>query len=153
MQQTQDFNIRYLKEKDYSYIVEATRKIVDAVLPGKPFEEDKIKAIFEQALLNDTHATIVLVDPEDNAKGFILVGIEELYFHSTKAAICLSIWIDPSCRMHSLDMIRALHTWAKYKKVSFITISSFNNLSPDKFDKVLSYFKYKPKELVHWKEL
>lgn len=153
MPQTQDFSIRYLKEKDYLYVVEATQKIIEIVLPGKPFEEDKVQAIFEQALLNDTHAGIILVDSEDNAKGFILVGVEELYFHSTKAAICLSIWIEPSCRMHSLDMIRALHKWAKYKKVNFVTLSSFTNLSPKKFNKVLSYFNYNPKELVYWKEI
>lgn len=153
MQQTQDFNIRYLKEKDYPYVVEATRKIVDLVLPGEPFEEEKIRAIFEQALTNETHAGIVLVDPDDTAKGFILVSLEELYFHPTNVAICLSIWVEPSCRAHSMDMLRALQAWAKYKKASFVTLSSFTNLSPDNLNKVLSYFKYKPKEVVYWKEL
>lgn len=153
MPQTQDFNIRYLKEKDYSYIVESTRKILENILPGKAFEEEKVSFVFQLALLNESHTAIVLVDNEDNAKGFVLLGIEELYFHSTKVAICLSIWIDPSCRGHSLDMMRAVHTWAKFKKADFSIMSSFTNLSPEKFDRVLSYFKYKSKELVYWKEI
>jgi hypothetical protein len=149
----QDFNIRYIQEKDYPYILESTRKIVSIILPNKPFDEDKIEAIFQQALLNDTHTTLVLVDSEDNAKGFVLVGLDELYFHSTKVAICLAIWVELSCRAHSLDMIRAVHSWAKFKKAEAVTLSSFNNLSPARMDKVLTYLKYEAKEIVYWKDL
>jgi len=150
---TQDFNIRYVKDRDYPYIVAASKKLVETVIPGKPFQEDKIKDIFDVALANDTYSGIILVDPEDNPRGFILAVIDELYFHHTKVAVCLTIWIDPDCRNHSLDMLKALESWAEYKKAEMITLSSFSNLSPKSFDKVLSRLKYTPQEVVHWKEV
>lgn len=153
MHRTQDFNIRYVKEKDLHYVLETSKKIVESVLPNSPFNEDKIKTIFEAALLNITHSGIVLVDSEDQAKGFILVAVDDLYFHPTSVAVCLSIWVDPDCRAHSLDMIKALEKWAEYKKADKVVLSSFLNLSPKNFNKVLSRLGYKPQELVHWKDL
>lgn len=152
-QQTQDFNIRYVQEKDYPYILQASEKIVEIVLPGTEFDEEKIKNIFSVALLNQTHAGIILADSEDKPRGFILVAVDELYFHPTLVAVCLSIWVEPECRGHSLDMLRALETWARYKKAEKVVLSSFINLSPKAFNKVLSRFNYKPQELVHWKDL
>lgn len=151
MHRTQDFNIRYVKEKDYPYVVEASKRVIETVLPGKPFNENKIKDLFTLSQLNQTHAGIILADPEDNPKGFILAGIDEFYFHDTKVAICLSIWVEPECRGHGLDMIRAFEKWAKYKKAERVILSAFTNLSPKNFSKVLTRYKYKPQELVYWK--
>lgn len=151
MPQTQGFKIRYVKEKDYSYIVKASKKVINTILPNKPFNEDKIKNLFVLSQSNETHTGIILVDPEDNPKGFIFAAIDELYFHETTLAICLSIWVEPDCRGHGLDMIRAFEKWAKYKKVEKVILSNFTNLSPKNFNKVLTRLKYKPQELVYWK--
>lgn len=153
MHRTQDFNIRYLKPKDYSYIVEISRKLVDTVLSGKPFNESKIRQMFDNALENEKFAGIVLVNSDDIAKGFILGSIDEPYFHDMKIAVCLTIWVDPEARAHSLDMIRAFEAWAKYKNAEKVVLSAFTGLSPSNFNKVLSRFNYKPQETVHWKDI
>lgn len=153
MQQIQDFNIRYLKDKDYPYIVEIASKLVNSVLPGKAFNEDKIRQMFDHALLNEKFAGIVLVNSEDSPKGFILGSIDEFYFDDTKAAVCLTIWVEPDCRGHSLDMIRAFEAWAKFKKADKVVLSSFTTLSPKNFTKVLTRFEYTPQETVYWKDI
>ena len=151
--QTQDFNIRYVQEKDYPYVFEMIKRVITKAFPNKEINEDKINNLFDKALDNDEFTGIILVDSEDIPKGYILGLTYELYFDPEKVATCLSIWVEEDCRGHSLDMVRAFQAWAKYKGATTAIMSEYEGLSPKGLKKMFSMFDFKLKENQYWKEL
>lgn len=153
MPRTQDFNIRYAKEKDFPFIFQMVNKVVSHVFPDEIPPAEKIRDLFDKGVENKDFTCIVLVDPEDTPRGYILACVSELYFTYHRVGTCLSIWVDEDCRPHSLDMLRAFNSWGAYKGMDLLVISEFNNLTPKGSDKVLSWFGYELKEKQYWKEL
>lgn len=151
--QTQGFKIRYVKETDFPVILQMVGKVVSKVYPDEQVSKTKIQELFDKALENEIFTGIVLVDPEDTPRGYIFACVTELYFHPRKVATCLSIWVDEECRGHSLDMLRAFDSWAKYKMVDSVVISSFAKLTPEGSEKILSWFGFELKEKQYWKDL
>lgn len=153
MPRTQDFKIRYAQEKDFPAILNMVGKIIPRLYSDQPVSVDKVRSLFESGLENKNFTCIVLVDPEDNPKGYLFACISELYFHVRTMATCLSIWVDEDCRGHSLDMLRAFKRWGAYKGVDTLVVSEFDNLTPKGTDKVLSWFGFTLKEKQYWKDL
>lgn len=152
MQATQDISIRYIKPEDYLEVLKLAKEPVKAVLPDKPFEEEKIEALFNTALINELFAGIVLVIDAE-IKGFILGHVTEHYFHSTKLAYCMAIFVKEESRKYGLEMLKAFESWGKYMKADTLCISTFHNLSPEYLNKVYKKLGYTEKEIVHWKEI
>ena len=123
------------------------------IYPEDQVPEEKIKELFNKAIENDGHTGIILVNQEDKAKGYIFASLNELYFHKNNIAICLSIWVDEDCRGHSLDMVRALESWARYKGADHLLLSMFEGLTPKGADKIFNRFGFKLKEKQYWKDL
>lgn len=153
MPRTQGFKIRYVKETDFPVILQMVTKVIAKVFPEDKVSVDKVRDLFDKGLENEAFTCIVLVDPEDTPKGYILACISDLYFHSRKTATCLSIWIDEEHRNHSLDMLRAFSSWGKYKGAELLVISEFNNLSPKGTGKVFQVFGFNLVEKQYWKDL
>ena len=153
MPETQDFNIRYAREEDFSGILTMVYKIIPKLYPNQLLSEMKVRNLFDKAMENDQFTCIVLVDPEDKPRGYVFACLSELYFHPIQMATCLSIWVDEDCRGHSLDLIRAFDKWARYKGVDTCVISEFDTLTPKGTSKILSWFGYTLKEKQYWKDL
>ncbi len=152
MRVTQDISIRYIRLEDYPEVLELAKYPVKAVLPDKPFEEEKIEALFQTALNNELFAGIVLVIDAE-IKGFILGHVTEHYFHSTKLAYCMAIFVKEDSRKYGLEMLKAFESWGKYMKADTLCISTFHNLSPRYLNKLYKKLGYTEKEIVHWKEI
>lgn len=152
MPQTQDISIRYVREEDYSEILELAKVLVKVVLPEESFEEDKIRKIFDSALLNDQFTGIVLT-VDGQIKGFIFGFLTEQYFHSTLIAYCMAIYVTEDSRRYGLEMIKSFESWGRYKKAKTLCISSFTNLSPKNISTLYKRLGYEAKEIVHWKEV
>ena len=152
MRVTQDISIRYIRLEDYPEVLELAKYPVKVVLPDKSFEEEKIEALFQTALNNELFAGIVLVSDAE-IKGFILGHVTEHYFHSTKLAYCMAIFVKEDSRKYGLEMLKAFESWGKYMKADTLCISTFHNLSPRYLNKLYKKLGYTEKEIVHWKEI
>ena len=152
MRVTQDISIRYIRLEDYPEVLELAKYPVKVVLPDKSFEEEKIEALFQTALNNELFAGIVLVIDAE-IKGFILGHVTEHYFHSTKLAYCMAIFVKEDSRKYGLEMLKAFESWGKYMKADTLCISTFHNLSPRYLNKLYKKLGYTEKEIVHWKEI
>lgn len=153
MQRTQGFKIRYVKETDFPVILQMVKKVISKIYPEDEVSVEKIRDLFDKSLEQEAFTCIVLVDPEDTPKGYILSCISEVYFHTRKVATCLSIWVDEEHRAHSLDMLKAFRTWGKYKNADSLVISEFHNLSPKGTEKVFKILGFTLKEKQFWKDL
>lgn len=152
-QRIQDFKIRYGKPSDLDAIIGKVQRVISFLFPSELVDVHKIKKLFDKALENEEFSLIVLVDPEDKVRGYIFASIDTLYFNHRRIATCLSIWVDEDCRGHSLDMIRAFNSWARFKLADSAVISSFDNLTPKGTDKIMSWFGFSLKEKQYWKDL
>lgn len=151
MQQTQDFKIRYVHPKDRGELVPRIKKVISKFTTE--IDEDRINTLIDKALENKNFAGIVLVNPEDQPKGYIFCTLSELYFTPVSVALCLSIWVDEDCRRHSLDMLKAFEAWAKYKQADKVMFSTFEDVSPKGLDRVFTRFGYKVQEVQYWKDV
>lgn len=152
MQVTPSIDIRYVKEEDYTEVLELCKILVKIVLPDQPFEEEKIRHTFNSALLNDKFTGIVLI-VDGEIKGFIFGFVTEQYFHSTVIAYCMAIYVTEDSRKYGLEMVKSFEAWGKYKKAKTLSISSFTNLSPKKISTLYKRLGYEEKEIIHWKEV
>jgi len=150
LQQTQDFNIRYVKEKDRQYLIPKIKNVIGKFT--QDIHEETINTLIDKALENKDFSGIVLVDPEDTPRGYVFCTITELYFSPVKVSCCLSLWVDEDCRTHSLDMIRAFESWSKYKQANKMMFSTFKGVSPKGLDKVFTRFGYEVQEVQYWKD-
>ena len=153
MPRTQDFNIRYAKEKDFPYILQMVNRVVAHLFPDQNPPPEKIKDLFDKGVENQDFTCIVLVDPEDIPRGYVFACVSELYFTYRKMGTCLSIWVDEEHRSHSLDMLRAFNKWGQYKNLDTLVIAEFSHLTPKGSEKVLSWFGFELKEKQYWKDL
>lgn len=151
MGQTQDISIRYIKEEDYQDILRLSKVPVQVAVPDKEFEEDRIEALFQEALKNDKATGIVLV-VSGAVRGYIFGYITPHYFHSSTIAYCMSIYVEDQYRKHGLDMLRAFEAWGKYMKADRLSISTFTNLSPSNLGRLYKKLGYSEKEVIYWKD-
>lgn len=154
MQQTQDTNvsIRYIKEEDYSEILELSKVLVSLVLPEERFEEDKISKLFNSALENKDFTGICLTI-NGSVKGFIFGFLAQHYFHSSTVAYCMAIYVSEDSRKYGLEMLKAFEAWGKYKEAKTLCISTFTNVSPVKLKSLYKRLGYTEKEMIYWKEV
>lgn len=152
MDQTQDISIRYLKEEDYEDIVRLSRVSVKATVPDREFEEDRIEALFKEALKNDKATGISLVI-NGKVRGYVFGYLTPYYFHSSVMAYCMSIYVEDEYRKYGKDMLKAFEAWGKYKKADVLSISTFTNLSPENLGKLYNRLGYTQKEVVYWKDM
>lgn len=145
-------DIRYCRQEDYKELVPLIKESVRLALPNEEFEEDKIKDLFNRALLNEDYTGIVLLI-DGKVCGYILGLLTDQYFHSKKIAYCLSIYVKDEYRSYGLEMIRSFEAWGKYKGAKTLSISSFKGLSPEKLGKVLNRLGYTEQEIAYWKEV
>lgn len=144
--------IRYCKEEDYEDFIRLTKESVKKVLPDEEYEEEKLKDIFEQSFLNEEF-TVICLEVNGAVKGYIIGYITEHYFHTKKIAYCMSIFVEEGYRQYGLEMLRAFEAWGKYKGAKTLSISTFNNLSPEKLGTVYKRLGFKEKEISYWKEV
>jgi GNAT superfamily N-acetyltransferase len=145
-------DIRYCKEEDYKQLLPLIKESVRLALPNEEFEEDKIKELFERALLNEDYTGIVLII-DNRICGYILGLLTDQYFHSKKIAYCLSIYVLEEYRRYGLEMMRSFEAWSKYRGAKTLSISAFKGLSPEKLGKVLNRLGYTEQEIAYWKEV
>jgi len=147
-----DVSIRYIKEEDYEDIVRLSRVPVKAAVPDKEFEEDRIEALFREALRNDKATGIVLVIC-GKVRGYIFGYLTPHYFHYSMMAYCMSIYVEEEYRKYGLEMLKAFEAWGKYKKADILSVSTFTNLSPNNLGKLYKRLGYSEKEVIYWKDL
>lgn len=152
MDQTQDISIRYFKVEDYEDIVRLSRVSVKATVPDREFEEDRIEALFKEALKNDKATGISLVI-NGKVRGYVFGYLTPYYFHSSVMAYCMSIYVEDEYRKYGKDMLKAFEAWGKYKKADVLSISTFTNLSPENLGKLYNRLGYTQKEVVYWKDM
>lgn len=152
MPQIQDTEVRYLREEDILSILELAKEPVKAVFPGKVYEEDKIQKLCDAALLNDNITGIVLVIA-GSVKGFILGIITEHYFHSSKMAYCMAIFVKEEARKYGIEMLKAFESWGKYKKAETLHIGTYTNLSPEHLGRLYQRLGYQAQEVIYKKEV
>lgn len=144
--------IRYCQEEDYEELLTLIKESVSKALPNEEFEEDKIRDLFENALINDQYTGIVLLI-DGKVCGYVLGLFTDQYFHSKKIAYCLSIYVAEEYRQYGLEMMRSFEAWGKYKGAKTLSISAFKGLSPEKLSKVLNRMGYTEQEIAYWKEV
>lgn len=144
--------IRYCKSEDYEELLPLIKETVSRALPNEEFEEDKIKDLFEKALLNEDYTGIVLLI-DDRVAGYVLGLAIDQYFHSKKIAYCLSVYVQEEHRRYGLEMLRSFEAWGKYKGAKTLSISAFKGLSPDKLNLILNKMGYTEQEIAYWKEV
>jgi len=144
--------IRYCKPEDYEELVPLIKEAVSKALPNEEFEEDKIKDLFDNALLNEEYTGIVLLI-DGKISGYVLGLLTDQYFHSKKIAYCLSIYVSEEHRKYGLEMLRSFEAWGKYRGADTLSISYFKGLSPESLKKVLTKMKYEEQEIAYWKEV
>lgn len=152
MDRTQDISIRYFKVEDYEDIVRLSRVSVKATVPDREFEEDRIEALFKEALKNDKATGISLVI-NGKVRGYVFGYLTPYYFHSSVMAYCMSIYVEDEYRKYGKDMLKAFEAWGKYKKADVLSISTFTNLSPENLGKLYNRLGYTQKEVVYWKDM
>jgi hypothetical protein len=154
VQQTQDtkVSIRYLIKEDCPEILNLAKEPVQSVLPDKEYEEEKILKLCDAALINEDITGIVLI-VEGKLKGFILGILTEHYFHSSKMAYCMAIFVSQDSRKYGLEMVRAFEAWARYKKAESLHIATYTNLSPKSLGKLYQKLGYSVKEVIYQKEI
>lgn len=155
MDQIQDIStvsIRYFKEEDYQDILRLSRTPVKAAVPNKEFEEDRIEALFQEALKNDKATGISLV-VDGKVRGYVFGYLTPHYFHSQMMAYCMSIYVEDEYRKYGKDMLKAFEAWGKYMKADVLSVSTFTNLSPKNLDKLYNRLGYTEKEVIYWKDL
>jgi GNAT superfamily N-acetyltransferase len=145
-------DIRYCKRSDYEELLDLIKESVRLALPNEEFEEDKIKELFERALLNEDYTGIVLLI-DNRVCGYILGYVTEHYYHSKKIAYCMSVYVEEKYRAYGLEMMRSFEAWGKYKGAKTLSTSAFKGLSPEKLGKVLNRLGYAEQEIVYWKEV
>jgi GNAT superfamily N-acetyltransferase len=145
-------DIRYCKRSDYEELLDLIKESVRLALPNEEFEEDKIKELFERALLNEDYTGIVLLI-DNRVCGYILGYVTEHYYHSKKIAYCMSVYVEEKYRAYGLEMMRSFEAWGKYKGAKTLSTSTFKGLSPEKLGKVLNRLGYAEQEIVYWKEV
>ena len=155
MDQTQDIStvsIRYFKEEDYQDILRLSKIPVKAAVPDKEFEEDRIEALFQEALKNDKATGISLV-VDGKVRGYVFGYLTPHYFHSQMMAYCMSIYIEDEYRKYGKDMLKAFEAWGKYMKADVLSVSTFTNLSPKNLGKLYNRLGYTEKEVIYWKDI
>lgn len=144
--------IRYCQEEDYEELIPLIKEAVRLALPNEEFEEDKIRDLFKNALINEEYTGIVLII-DDRVCGYVFGLLTDQYFHSKKIAYCLSIYVLEEYRRYGLEMMRSFEAWGKYKGAKTLSISAFKGLSPEKLNKVLNRMGYTEQEIAYWKEV
>lgn len=158
MDQIQDISnsscvsIRYFKAEDYEDILRLSRVSVKATVPDREFEEDRIEALFKEALKNDKATGISLLI-NGKVRGYVFGYLTPYYFHSSIMAYCMSIYVEDEYRKYGKDMLKAFEAWGKYKKADVLSISTFTNLSPENLGKLYNRLGYTQKEVVYWKDI
>lgn len=144
--------IRYCTEADYKELLPLIKVSVSKALPNEEFEEDKIRDLFDRALLNEDYTGIVLLI-DGKVCGYILGLLTDQYFHSKKIAYCLSVYVSDEYRRYGMEMLRSFEAWGKYRGAKTLSISSFKGLSPEKLGRVLNKMGYTEQEIAYWKEV
>lgn len=152
MGQIQDISIRYFREEDYQDILRLSRIPVQAAVPDKEFEEERIRALFEEALKNDKATGISLVI-DGKVRGYVFGYLTPHYFHSEMMAYCMSIYVEDEYRKYGKDMLKAFEAWGKYMKADVLSVSTFTNLSPKNLSKLYNRLGYTEKEVIYWKDI
>ena len=151
MDQTQDINIRYFRPGDYEDILRLSKIPVKAVLPDQEFEEDRIEALFKEALKNEDATGICLVI-DDKVRGYVFGYVTPHYFHSSLMAYCMSVYVEEGYRKYGKEMLKAFEAWGKYKKADVLSVSTSTNLSPKHLGRLYKSLGYSEKEVIYWKD-
>lgn len=154
MDQIQDTNvsIRYFRPEDYEDIVRLSKVPVKAAVPDREFEEDRIEALFKEALKNDNATGISLVI-NGKVQGYVFGYLTPHYFHSSMMAYCMSIFVEEEYRKYGKEMLKAFEAWGRYKKADVLSVSTFTNLSPKHLGRLYKGLGYSEKEVIYWKDI
>lgn len=150
MDQTQDINIRYIREEDYPDIQRLSR--VPLLSAADSINEETLKSLFYAALQN-TNSTGIILTVDGVGRGYIFGHLTSHYYHPNLVAYCMSIYVEDEYRKFGLEMIRSFEAWGKYKGAKILSLSTFKGLSPDNLGKVYAKFGYVEKEVIYWKEI